>query len=80
MNTHEIAQEPPKRFVFSSDEGFKLCQQILEAQLPYSPHDFQIEGICKALDSVDLLAILATGSGKTGFLSHQLLFNSLNSK
>ena len=79
MNAHEITQEPPK-IIFSSDEGFKLCQQILEAQLPYSPHDFQIEGICKALDSVDLLAILATGSGKTGFLSHQPLLNELNSK
>lgn len=31
----------PKPFVFSANEGFKFCRQILEAHFPYSP---QIEG------------------------------------
>jgi len=67
MNAQESPDTAPTPFVFSSPEGFALCQRILEAHLPYSPHDFQIEGICKVLDHVDLLAILATGTGKTGF-------------
>ena len=72
MNAREASQEAPLPFLFSSPEGFALCRRILSEHLPYDPHDFQIEGICKVLDRVDLLAILATGSGKTGFLStHQ---------
>lgn len=35
--------------------------------LPFEPHDYQIEGICAVLDGQDLLATMATGSGKTGF-------------
>ena len=73
MNAQESPDTAPTPFVFSSPEGFALCQRILEAHLPYSPHDFQIEGICKVLDHVDLLAILATGTGKMGFLSMYML-------
>ncbi|KAI0734061.1 hypothetical protein C8Q72DRAFT_771610, partial [Fomitopsis betulina] len=29
--------------------------------------DYQLEGVCQVLDGRDLLAALATGSGKTGF-------------
>jgi hypothetical protein len=67
MNAPNASQEAPPAFVFSSPEGFALCRPILEEYLPYDPYDFQIEGICKAFDRVDLLAILATGTGKTGF-------------
>ena len=57
-------------FVFSSPEEFSLCQHILKEYLPYDPHDFQIEGpgVCKLIDGIDLLAILATGTGKPGFI------------
>ena len=34
---------------------------------PIEPHDYQLEGICKVLDGVNVLATMATGSGKTGF-------------
>ena len=37
------------------------------------PHDVQIEDICKVLDNINLLAVLATGSGKTSFLSMYML-------
>jgi hypothetical protein len=73
MSTREAPQEAPPPFVFSSSEGFALCRRILKEHLPYEPHDFQIEGICQLLDRVDLLAILATGTGKTGFLSMYML-------
>src|ERR1700691_5231044 len=64
MNAREAPQGGPPPFVFSSPEGFSLCRRILKESLPYDPHDFQIEGICKAFDRVDLNAILATGTGK----------------
>jgi len=69
MNTCKVSQEAPSPFLFSSPEGFALCRHILNKHLPYDPHDFQIGGICKVINHINLLAILATGSGKTGFLS-----------
>src|SRR5882762_5532453 len=36
-------------------------------------HDVQIEGFCKILDNIDLLAVLATGLGKTAFVSMFIL-------
>jgi ERCC4-related helicase len=63
----------PKAFIFSSSEGHTLCWLILAALLPYEPDDFQIEGICKMLDGINLFAILATGMGKTRFLSMYML-------
>ena len=36
-------------------------------------HDVQIEGFCKILDNIDLLAVLATGSGKAAFVSMFIL-------
>ena len=73
MDAEETSQNVPKAFIFSSLEGHALCRLILAAPLPYEPHDFQIEGICKMLDGIDLFAILATGMGKTGFLSMYML-------
>jgi hypothetical protein len=63
----------PAPFNFISSEGYTLCRGILRPLLPYDPHDYLLEGRCKALDGVDVLAILPTGSGKTGFLSRFLL-------
>jgi superfamily II DNA/RNA helicase len=73
MDTNEPHPEEPPIFLFSTPEGHALCRKILEAHLTYEPHDIQIEGICKVLDNVDLLVILATGMGKTGFLSMYML-------
>lgn len=73
MDAEGPPNEPPKVFKFSTTEGYTLCRQILLDKLPYEPHDVQIEGICKVLDGVDLFAILATGSGKTGFISMYML-------
>jgi superfamily II DNA/RNA helicase len=41
--------------------------------LPFEPHDYQIEGICAVLDGHDLLATMATGTGKTGYFTMLML-------
>jgi superfamily II DNA or RNA helicase len=50
-----------------------LCLRILLPFLPFHPHDYQIKGVCAALDRKDILAILPTGSGKTGLFFMYLL-------
>ncbi|TFK48604.1 hypothetical protein OE88DRAFT_481620 [Heliocybe sulcata] len=57
----------PSRYVFSSVEGHKFCRSVLQELLPFDPHDYQLEGICKALDGSDVFAIAACGDGKTGY-------------
>ena len=62
-----------ERFKWSSPSGHILCRDILNGTpAEYEPHDWQIEGVCKSLDGVDLLAITPTGSSKT---SYYLLYN-----
>ncbi|KAJ7604739.1 hypothetical protein B0H17DRAFT_1154437 [Mycena rosella] len=61
-------------FTFHSVEGFKLVCEILLDVLPtFDPHSYQIDGVCKVLDKVDLVAVTPTGSGKTGFLFLSIL-------
>jgi Lhr-like helicase len=44
----------------------------------YDPHDAQLEGICKAVDGINIMVLTPTGSGKTGYLTmHILLMISL---
>lgn len=51
---------------FSSPAGIAFCRSIASRRLSWDPHDYQLEGACKALDGTDVLAIMPTGSGKTG--------------
>lgn len=60
-------------FIFSSEAGQQPVRKILKPLLPYEPHDYQIEGVCKLLDGFDLLAIIPTGAGKTGYFSMYML-------
>ncbi|KAJ6625298.1 hypothetical protein B0H10DRAFT_2186220 [Mycena sp. CBHHK59/15] len=56
-------------FTFHSPQGFDLVRKILLEALPtFEPHSYQMDGICKVLDKIDLVAVTPTGSGKTGFL------------
>ncbi|KAJ6613379.1 hypothetical protein B0H10DRAFT_1951536 [Mycena sp. CBHHK59/15] len=56
-------------FKFYSESGFALVRKILLTALPtFEPHHYQMDGICKVLDGVDLVAGTPTGSGKTGYL------------
>ncbi|KAM5546219.1 hypothetical protein V8D89_000345 [Ganoderma adspersum] len=61
------------RFLFSSPAGFRLVREILSKHIPYQPHDWQLEGVCKMLDGKDLVAILPTGAGKTGYFTMFML-------
>lgn len=63
----------PSRYAFSTPEGYALARQILRKYIPYDPHDYQLEGVCQVLDGHDLLATLATGSGKTSFYTMYML-------
>lgn len=57
-----------KKLHFSSPAGQLMCCKILEKQLPFGPHDYQLDGITSLLDGQDLLAVSATGSGKTAYV------------
>ncbi|KAJ7301700.1 P-loop containing nucleoside triphosphate hydrolase protein [Mycena albidolilacea] len=61
-------------FKFYSAPGFKLAREILLEVLPhFDPHHYQIDGICKVLDGIDLVAVTQTGSGKTAYLFLSIL-------
>ncbi|KAF8172422.1 P-loop containing nucleoside triphosphate hydrolase protein, partial [Mycena galopus ATCC 62051] len=64
----------PDTFTWSSKEGYALVRRILRnTPLPYEPHDDQLEGVCKSLDGIHLVAITPTGSGKTGYYTIYML-------
>lgn len=58
---------PDSTYRFSTPHGIALCRQILVSILPFCPHDYQLSGIATILDGHDLLAVSATGSGKTAY-------------
>lgn len=61
-------------FLWSSPEGFDLVRRIITSTaVPYVPHDYQLEGLCKSLDGINLFAITPTGSGKTSFYTLYIL-------
>jgi ATP-dependent helicase YprA (DUF1998 family) len=62
----ETSKEPS--FRFSTPEGWELCRRIIAQRLPYGPHDYQLDGITAVLDGIDMLAISATGSGKSAYI------------
>src|ERR1700674_1521050 len=71
--TIELKFDAPK-YIFSTPAGHRLAHSTLRPQLPYDPHDAQLEGICKAVDGVDIMVLTPTGSGKTGYLTMYMLF------
>ena len=72
--------EPPEhanavQSVYNTVAGRTLVKDILAKSQPrpIEPHDYQLEGICHALDGVDVVATMATGAGKTGFYCFLML-------
>jgi hypothetical protein len=60
-------------FKFHSEPGFALVCTILLSLLPsFEPHH-QMDGVCKVLDGIDLVAVTPTGSGKTAYLFLSIL-------
>jgi ATP-dependent helicase YprA (DUF1998 family) len=66
------AQDGP---VYNTPASRALVRKILAECLPpsFEPHDYQIEGTCPAMDGKDVLATMATGTGKTGFFIFLML-------
>lgn len=58
---------------FSSLAGVAFCRAIASRRLSWPPHDYQLEGACKALNGMDVPAIMPTGSAKTGILLNYML-------
>ncbi|OSC96921.1 P-loop containing nucleoside triphosphate hydrolase protein, partial [Trametes coccinea BRFM310] len=58
---------PLSPFVFCSSEGQELVRNTVSKTLPYTPHDYQVNGVCKLLDGIDVVAVLPTGAGKTTY-------------
>lgn len=62
-----------------------LCKNMLVKYLSYEPHDYQLNGVCPILVRLNLLAMMPTGSGKTGyfimlmFVAHEISQESLES-
>ena len=67
--------EPPpySQPVYNTEAGRTLVTDILARNQSIEPHDYQLEGICYALDGVDLVAAMATGARKTGFYCFLML-------
>jgi len=57
-----------KPFKFSSPHGWQICRKIIIDKLPFGPHDYQLDGITQALDGQDVVAVSATGSGKSAYI------------
>src|SRR5882762_2390282 len=70
------ADEDEPECIFSNPEGHNIAHKVLRPQLPYDPHDAQLEGICQAVDRVDIMVLTPTGSGKTGYFTMYMLFMS----
>jgi ATP-dependent helicase YprA (DUF1998 family) len=68
FGTIELELDAPE-YLFSTPAGHRLAHSILRPQLPYDPHDAQLEGICKAVDGINIMVLTPTGSGKTCYLS-----------
>lgn len=64
---------PSKQFSFSSGVGHALISRIIQCFVPYSPHDYVLEGLGHILDRIDVFAIKPTGSGKTGYMAFTAL-------
>ena len=73
MATNQVPEHAPKKFVWSSEEGHWLFHNILKHKLLYDPYQDQVEGFCKVLDGINLLAILPAGMGETTFISMYML-------
>lgn len=69
--------EPPQysQPTYNTEAGRTLVTGIVPKDQPRSiePHDYQLEGICYALDGLDLVATMATGAEKTGFYCFLML-------
>jgi ATP-dependent helicase YprA (DUF1998 family) len=68
------SEEVPLSTAYDTPTGRALVHNILNNHNPpIEPHNYQLEGICKVLDGANVLATMATGSGKRGFYSFLMI-------
>ena len=68
--TPSAMQTPHSGAVYNTPAGHDLVWWILVDCLPHlEPHDYQLNGVCFALDGDDVAATMATGARKTSFLN-----------
>ena len=48
-------------------------RHTVRGPLGHDPHDYILDGVCKALDGVDVLATIRTGGGKTDYFLGYIL-------
>ncbi|EGO02457.1 hypothetical protein SERLA73DRAFT_69962 [Serpula lacrymans var. lacrymans S7.3] len=65
-----------KEFIFDTPDGRELARRILKPLLPFEPHDYIVDGVCRSLDGQDLMALIPTGGGKTGYIFMYMLIMS----
>ena len=47
-------------YQFNTPDGLCLARKALQPLLPYDPHDNQLEGICKMINGINLMALTHT--------------------
>ena len=57
----------------SQSQAQSVYNTVAGRAIPIEPHDYQLEGICNALDGVDVVATMATGAGKTGRIASNMV-------
>ncbi|KAF8230154.1 hypothetical protein L208DRAFT_131996 [Tricholoma matsutake] len=73
-NTLSTSQPRPHNAVYNTPAGRNLVRQILSSCVPpVEPHDYQLDGLCFSLDGYDVVATMATGTGKTSFFIFLML-------
>lgn len=68
IESNQHNPEPKNGPVYNTPEGHVVVRKILAECLPpsFEPHNYQIDGICPAMDGEDVLATMVTGTGNTG--------------
>jgi len=57
-----ISAGPPRA------NGQRGASSPITDKLPFGPHDYQLEGITQAFNGQDVVAVSATGSGKSAYI------------
>ena len=60
-------------YQFSSLKGLHFARKVLQPFLLYDSHDDQLEGSCKMINGINLMALMHTSSGKTDYFTMYML-------
>ncbi|KAJ7572431.1 P-loop containing nucleoside triphosphate hydrolase protein [Mycena floridula] len=57
----------------SLPNGLQLARELLASCVPHPIHDYILEGVCKAIDGINLVSTVKTSGGKSGYFYCYLL-------